>query len=119
MEATREFAPFQDTAQHAARTAGPGVDHALAVLQTLSPTAVEEAGLYGFRAAADFAGQVEELSRAVEYLQLVAAGAVERTRKQAAASARPSSQGWTTGWLDSSAGSPAGGSGTPETDGAR
>jgi hypothetical protein len=118
MEATREFAPFQDTAQHAARTAGPGVDHALAVLQTLSPTAVEEAGLYGFRAAADFAGQVEELSRAVEYLQLVAAGAVERTRKQAAASARPSSQGWTTGWLDSSAGSPAGGSGTPETDGA-
>ena len=38
-----------------------------------------------FGEASGSAGQVEEISRAVEYLQLVAAGAVDRTRKEAAA----------------------------------
>ena len=37
----------------------------------------------GFVEAADFAGRVEEISRSVEYLQVVAAQAVERTRKEA------------------------------------
>lgn len=62
--------------------------------------------------AAGFAGQVEDLSRTVEYLQLVAAAAVDRTRGQAitAAAAARTSQGrtgrrpgctgraWVTGW---------------------
>ncbi len=56
--------------------------------------------MWGFRAAADFAGTVEELSRVVEYLQLVAAGAVDRTRKQAAAAVTKAGTSWTTGWRD-------------------
>ncbi|BCW66704.1 HNH endonuclease [Arthrobacter sp. NicSoilB4] len=54
----------------------------------------------GFREAADFAGTVEEFSRIAEYLQLVAAGAVDRTRTQAAATATKAGTGWTTGWRD-------------------
>ena len=64
--------------------------------------------MWDFREAADFAGTVEEFSRVVEYLQLVAAGAVDRTRKQAAAAATKASTAWTTGWRDdSSYGAPA------------
>ena len=48
--------------------------------------------------------QVEEVSRAVEYLQLVAAAAVDRTRKQSAAAATGAAAGavtaWTTGWRE-------------------
>ncbi|HET6242792.1 MAG TPA: hypothetical protein VFD99_12465 [Arthrobacter sp.] len=116
MEATRDFLPFRDTdratgkgaGQGTARVRHPGVDGALAVLRGLSSTAVEDAALVGFRAASDFAGRVEELSRAVEYLQLVAAGAVDRTRKQAAAAAVTGSPAWTTGWRDTSSGGGAG-----------
>ena len=63
-------------------------------------TAVEDAALLGFQAASDFAGTVEELSRVMEYLQLVAAGAVDRTRKQAAAAASKAGTSWTTGWRE-------------------
>ncbi|WP_427130906.1 DUF222 domain-containing protein [Pseudarthrobacter sp. S9] len=49
---------------------------------------------------------MEELSRTVEYLQIVAAGAVDRTRKQSAAAAAATritdSTSWTTGWRDTS-----------------
>ncbi|WP_461188850.1 HNH endonuclease signature motif containing protein [Arthrobacter sp. Z4-13] len=55
--------------------------------------------------AADFAGQVEELSRAVEYLQILAAGVVDRTRAQAIADAGTAracrsrtGKNWVTGW---------------------
>ncbi|GAB5077943.1 HNH endonuclease signature motif containing protein [Arthrobacter sp. AD-310] len=55
--------------------------------------------------AANFAGQVEEIARSVEYLQVLAAGAVDRTRTRAIthvaaarASAARSSGGWVTGW---------------------
>jgi hypothetical protein len=58
----------------------------LELLKTLGSTAVADAALLDFREAADFAADVEEISRAVEYLQVVAAGAVDRTRRQAAAS---------------------------------
>jgi hypothetical protein len=52
-----------------------------------------------FREAADFAAGVEEISRTLEYLQVVAAGAVDRTRSQAISVARScSAVGWTTGW---------------------
>jgi hypothetical protein len=117
MEAVRDFLPFQGTDQGAGQAAWPALDQAAALLQELSSTAVEDSALCGFRAASEYAGQVEELSRSVEYLQLVAARAVDRTRNQAAASVRSSNKGWATGWLDSSASSPAGGSGILETEG--
>ncbi|WP_427130475.1 DUF222 domain-containing protein [Pseudarthrobacter sp. S9] len=107
MEATREFSPFQDTGQAAAQAPQRGVAGALALLQSVNSTAVEDAALWTFRTAADFAGQVEELSRTVEFLQLVAAGAVDRTRNRAAVSAASGGKGWTTGWLDDSTGGPA------------
>ena len=48
----------------------------LELLRTLGSTAVDDAALLSFREAADFADKVEEISRAAEYLQIVAAGAV-------------------------------------------
>jgi hypothetical protein len=81
------------------------VDSALAVLQTSSPTACAQADRFGLLEAADFAGRVEDLSRTVEYLQLIAAAAVDRTRKQSIGTrpALPSqgqeaAAGWLTGW---------------------
>ncbi|MDQ0077816.1 HNH endonuclease signature motif containing protein [Arthrobacter oryzae] len=81
----------------------------------MSSTAAEDAALLSFREAADFADNVEEVSRVVEYLQIVAAGAVDRTRREAAAAARSAAvgsgaagsagsggagraAGWVTGW---------------------
>ena len=71
----------------------------LQLLSGTGPTTATQLALSGFRDAADFAGQVEELSRTVEYLQVVAAGAVDRTRREAAQSTGPgAAPGWTTGW---------------------
>ncbi|MEW1784741.1 hypothetical protein AB0305_21390, partial [Arthrobacter sp. NPDC080086] len=56
-----------------------------ASLREACTSAVDDAGVLGFTEAAAFAGDVEELARAVEFLQVVAAGAVDRTRTQAAA----------------------------------
>jgi len=56
-----------------------------AALREVCASAVDDAGLLSFTEAAAFAGDVEELARAVEFLQVVAAGAVDRTRTQAAA----------------------------------
>ena len=61
----------------------------LGQLRELCATAVADAARLGFGGAAEFAGRVEEASRAVEYLQLVAAAAVDRTRKEAAADGSP------------------------------
>ncbi|KUM32801.1 hypothetical protein [Arthrobacter sp. EPSL27] len=46
-----------------------------------------DSGMWDFREPADFTGKVEELSRFVEHLQVVGAGAVDRTRKQAGTAA--------------------------------
>ena len=82
------------------------MDSALALLRSSGPTAAAESARFGLVEAAAFAGRVEELSRTVEYLQLIAAAAVDRTRKESASSApRPSGAGWGTeaaapgGWL--------------------
>ncbi|WP_400159042.1 DUF222 domain-containing protein [Arthrobacter sp. BPSS-3] len=56
-----------------------------ASLREVCTSAVDDAGVLGFTEAAAFAGDVKELARAVEFLQVVAAGAVDRTRTQAAA----------------------------------
>ncbi|MGO4590368.1 DUF222 domain-containing protein [Paenarthrobacter sp. 2TAF44] len=83
-----------------------GLDAALAdsvqALENLRSVTVACAQTFGFTEAAGFAGRVEEISRTVEYLQVIAAHAVERTRTQAQ-QARPSSAagtGWQTGWTD-------------------
>ncbi|MCU1533510.1 MAG: hypothetical protein JWO49_3081, partial [Arthrobacter sp.] len=111
MEAVRDFLPSQDTDQADGQVQFPGVyagvEDALAGLQRVGSTAVADAAFWGFRAASDFAGRVEELSRTVEYFQLVAAAAVDRTRRQATAEAGNSRGagivGWTTGWRDTCA----------------
>ncbi|MDQ1058791.1 hypothetical protein QFZ23_002692 [Arthrobacter globiformis] len=55
------------------------VDRSLDLLTSSAITA-EDTALWGFGQAADFAGRVERLSRHVEFLQVVAAGAVDRAR---------------------------------------
>jgi hypothetical protein len=95
------------------------VDSALAVLRASSPTVDADAAWFGLREAADFAGHVEDLFRTVEYFQLVAAAAVERTRKQAALTppaghgwgAEAAQAGWLTGWKQESDGRTDAGSG--------
>ncbi|MCU1568353.1 MAG: hypothetical protein JWQ56_3290, partial [Pseudarthrobacter sp.] len=59
----------------------------------------------GYVEAAKYASDVEEISRSVEYLQVLSAGTVDRTRTQAiaaAAAARATrsrtGKGWVTGW---------------------
>ncbi|MFJ4070569.1 HNH endonuclease, partial [Paenarthrobacter sp. NPDC089988] len=89
---------------------GPGsslsdvLDDGATALESLRDSALPAAGLFGFGEAADFAGRVEELARTIEYLQIVAAQAVERTREEAkharTISARPGSTGWRTGWTE-------------------
>ncbi|MGO4247695.1 DUF222 domain-containing protein, partial [Paenarthrobacter sp. RAF54_2] len=83
-----------------------GLEGALAdsveALESLRSFTVGGALTFGFTEAAGFAGRVEEIARTVEYLQVVAAHAVERTRTQAQQS-RPSSAagtGWQTGWTN-------------------
>ncbi|MET4542032.1 hypothetical protein ABIE37_003835 [Arthrobacter bambusae] len=74
-----------------------------ALLDSARLSAADEASLLGFHEAADFAGKVEEIARSVEYLQVVAARAVERTRNQALTAGPGSSAAapeWRTGWTD-------------------
>ncbi|MFF1384568.1 DUF222 domain-containing protein [Arthrobacter sp. NPDC058288] len=87
------------------------LDRCFALLAALSSTAVTDVAVVGFQEAADFAARVEDISRAAEYLQVVAAGAVDRSRREAsaaAAAARAGSGsgaavGWTTGWGEETA----------------
>ncbi|MFE4836458.1 DUF222 domain-containing protein [Arthrobacter sp. NPDC056691] len=62
--------------------AADAVDQSLALLAS-DPISAEDTGLWGFRQSADFADRVEELSRKVEHLQVLAAGAVDRSRTEA------------------------------------
>ncbi|WP_346763457.1 hypothetical protein [Arthrobacter sp. PAMC25564] len=64
MEAIGGFVSFAEAGQGTQ----PVLGDALGLLRILGATAVQDAALWGFRAAADFAGDVEELSRTVEYL---------------------------------------------------
>ena len=71
------------------RGAAPDFDGVLGQLRDLCATAAADAALLGPGEAAEFAGRVEEISRAAEYLQMVAAGAVDRTRREAANDGSP------------------------------
>jgi hypothetical protein len=61
---------------------GDVVDQALALLAP-DAIAAEDTALWSFGQAADFADRLEELSRQVERLQVLAAGAVDRSRTAA------------------------------------
>jgi hypothetical protein len=84
----------------ASRLATDDLTASLVLLDSAASSATEELAAAGFQDAADFAELTEELSRRVEYLQLQAAAAVERTRTEAinAAEAASRAAGWTTGW---------------------
>ena len=95
------------------------LDRSLELLRGVCSTAVADAGKRGFRESAEFAACVEEISRAGEFLQVVAAGGVERTRREAVAAARSatvgsatvgsgSAVGWVTGWGETAVTEPAG-----------
>ncbi|MFF2317627.1 DUF222 domain-containing protein [Arthrobacter sp. NPDC058097] len=73
---------------------------ALALLDSATSSAPEELATANFLQAADFAELTEKLSRRVEYFQVLAAGAVDRTRTEAINAAATASRaaGWTTGW---------------------
>ncbi|WP_454699628.1 DUF222 domain-containing protein [Arthrobacter humicola] len=80
----------------------------LELFKRASSTAVEDARVMGFREAADFAAGLEEFSRNMEYMQVVAAGAVDRARSEASAAARAGSGSgaavtWATGWGEATA----------------
>ncbi|MHA7199618.1 HNH endonuclease signature motif containing protein, partial [Arthrobacter alkaliphilus] len=78
-----------------------GLDPVVATMDALRSAALSEARLFGFQEAAAFAGKVEEISRTVEFLQLVAAQAVDRTRNESQAARQPSAApGWRTGWTE-------------------
>ncbi len=128
MEANASFVPGRAgspgpatvaTIREASPVGSEGPDEALrfalSQLRDSGATAVADVAFFGVAAASEFAGRVEEISRAVEYLQLVAASAVDRARKQARRSNVPASVvgfgadaggapgggtsgGWLTGW---------------------
>ncbi|WP_258064442.1 13E12 repeat family protein, partial [Arthrobacter sp. ZGTC131] len=71
------------------------------LLEAAVESAREELALAGFAEAADFAGLTEEISRRFEYLQVLGAAAVDRTRTEAisnAAGPAGKAAGWITGW---------------------
>ncbi|WP_284980975.1 HNH endonuclease signature motif containing protein [Arthrobacter sp. efr-133-TYG-118] len=90
------------------------LEGALAALQSLARTAVDDVGPLGLQDSAAFAVGVEELSRTLDYLQVVAAGRLHRVRQQEPAAAT----GWTTGWgAETRADGSSDGPGSPEIEG--
>uniref|UniRef100_UPI001E5A6F8D DUF222 domain-containing protein n=1 Tax=Paenarthrobacter nicotinovorans TaxID=29320 RepID=UPI001E5A6F8D len=88
---------------------GSYLDDASEALVELGSSVAADTRLFGFGEAADFAGRVEDLSRQLEYVQVVAAQAVERTRTEAqravpaqqpGQSPASGAQEWRTGWTE-------------------
>ncbi|MEV8146786.1 DUF222 domain-containing protein [Arthrobacter sp. NPDC080073] len=95
--------------------AGPQriLESALTALRSLARTAVDDIGPLGLPDSAAFASGVEELSRTLDYLQLVAAGQLHRVRQQEPAAGI----GWTTGWgAETRADGSSDGPGSPEIE---
>jgi len=93
----------------AAESVDGAVAVAVALLRASAETAAEDVARLDFFEASDFAEGVEDLSRVVEYLQIIGAARVDRTRRDAAAvekapggwgsePAARSAGGWLTGW---------------------
>jgi hypothetical protein len=119
------FAPFQNRAAAASSAAvspaaplpAGGLDLAVAAMDALRSTAAADARSFAFPDAADFADKIEEISRTVEFLQIVAAQAVERTRHEAQTAREPApTPGWRTGWTEPTPAAPeTATAGAPET----
>ena len=73
---------------------------AIALVRAVVAAAPDRLAMAGYVEAARYAGMAEELSRSVEYLQILSAGAVDRTRTHAitTAVATRATRTWTTGW---------------------
>jgi hypothetical protein len=106
------FAQFRNRAAAASSAAvspaapspAGGLDLAVAAMDALRSTALADSRWFAFPDAADFAGRIEEIARTVEFLQIVAAQAVERTRHEAQTARQPSpTAGWRTGWTEPTA----------------
>lgn len=85
---SRVVSPARLRAVPGGEGSGPAILGALA--EELATAALAAPGILAtatYLEAADYAGHAEELARTVEYLQLLAAGAVDRTRTQAIAQA--------------------------------
>ena len=78
----RHVAGFIDTGATSPEVADGHLEQAAFSLESVRETISEDIRLFGVQDAADFAGKVEDLSRVLEYLQVVAAQAVERTRAE-------------------------------------
>ncbi|MCZ9881453.1 DUF222 domain-containing protein [Arthrobacter sp. B2a2-09] len=81
---------------HGGSDGGPQrvLESALVALRSLARTAVDDVGSLGLQDSAAFAFGVEELSRTLDYLQVVAAGQLHQVRQQ-----EPAGElAWTTGW---------------------
>ncbi|MDI2034316.1 HNH endonuclease signature motif containing protein [Paenarthrobacter nitroguajacolicus] len=68
-----------------------------AALDCVRASALRQASMFDVGEAAAFAGTVEDIARTVEYLQIVAAQAVERTRGECASGKAPA---WRAGWTE-------------------
>ncbi|WP_321171906.1 DUF222 domain-containing protein [[Arthrobacter] sp. ATCC 21022] len=69
-----------------------------AVLEAARALALPAGHVFDVQEAADFAARVEDLSRSIGYLQIIAAHAVERTRTEAKHNPAQTAPGWRTGW---------------------
>ncbi|MEJ1888153.1 HNH endonuclease, partial [Paenarthrobacter sp. CCNWYY172] len=78
----KRAAGFVDAGQPSPDVVDVPLAQAGAILTSLRQSVIPKTRLFGFVEAADFAGEVEEIARSVEYLQVVAAQAVERTRTE-------------------------------------
>ena len=98
MEALTE--QLRETAAVLAVPAPVSLSAAIAVVRAAVAAAPDQLAMAGYVEAAEFAAQVEELSRSVDYAQILSAGAVDRTRTQAIthAAATRATRTWTTGW---------------------
>ncbi|MFC9334036.1 DUF222 domain-containing protein [Arthrobacter sp. NPDC057009] len=98
--ASPSSARIEGTSDGGAALATADLRAGLMLLDSAVAAAEEELAAASFPEAADFAELTEQLSRRIEYLQLQAAAAVERTRAEAisAAEAANRAAGWTTGW---------------------
>ncbi|MFK4640282.1 HNH endonuclease signature motif containing protein [Paenarthrobacter histidinolovorans] len=107
-EQARQISTPDRQTQRVATGVAEALAEGAAAVEFLRSFAAADARLFGFAEAADFAGRVEEIARGLEYTQIVAAQAVERSRREAQAlQSRPSgAQEWRTGWTE-----PAGGAG--------
>jgi hypothetical protein len=111
--ATSPGASVEGNSDAGAGPATADLKASLALLDSAITAAQEELAAANFLEAADFAELTEKLSRRIEYLQLQAAAAVERTRAEAinAAEAANRAAGWTTGWGNEPETTPAGDTG--------